>query len=109
MGAISPLRWQVWHFSCKIGATSLVNVTGLLVSSAATADCIVDRANPPKMDTVSTYSRLIDCSFSARKRLLARQKPASATSQINADTDQLNVPPHFQPSKGRVMLIMRSR
>jgi len=26
IGAIDPLRWQSWHFSCKIGAISLANV-----------------------------------------------------------------------------------
>src|SRR5690349_11318778 len=32
---MEPSRWQLWHFSCKMGAMSFANVTGLLVSSAA--------------------------------------------------------------------------
>jgi hypothetical protein len=32
MGAIEPLRWHSWHRACKIGATSLVNVTDLAAS-----------------------------------------------------------------------------
>src|SRR5579864_858755 len=45
MGAIDPTRWHSWHFACKIGATSLANVTDLpagceppsVVASAAIA------------------------------------------------------------------------
>src|SRR5580704_4378016 len=37
IGAIESLRWQFWHFSWKIGAMSLVNVTGLSWSDAPIA------------------------------------------------------------------------
>jgi hypothetical protein len=29
---MEPCRWHSWHRACKIGATSLVNVTGLAAS-----------------------------------------------------------------------------
>jgi hypothetical protein len=40
MGAIWPGRWQVWQFLCKIGRTSLLNVTvgeDVVVSAAMAA------------------------------------------------------------------------
>src|ERR1700680_2244990 len=33
MGAMEPLRWHSWHRACKIGATSLANVTDLLAGA----------------------------------------------------------------------------
>src|SRR5579864_6218205 len=35
MGAIEPFRWHSWQRCCKMGATSLVNVTGLAVAAAS--------------------------------------------------------------------------
>src|SRR5512142_610982 len=35
MGATDPARWQAWHFSWKIGATSLANVGVFGARSAA--------------------------------------------------------------------------
>src|ERR1700689_4654525 len=37
MGAMDPARWHSWHFSWKIGAMSLANVTGLFASGASAA------------------------------------------------------------------------
>src|SRR5260370_16414594 len=36
-GAVSPGRWQVWEFFCKIGGTSLLNVGGGLFGSCPSA------------------------------------------------------------------------
>src|SRR5581483_10173273 len=38
MGAMEPLRWHSWHLAWKMGATSLVNVTGFSVNAAAIKD-----------------------------------------------------------------------
>ena len=35
MGAMEPSRWHSWHCACKIGATSLANVTVAAVGSDA--------------------------------------------------------------------------
>jgi hypothetical protein len=37
IGAIDPGRWQFWHDRSRIGATSLLNVTGLPKSAAYAA------------------------------------------------------------------------
>src|ERR1043166_3664780 len=34
IGATVPGRWQTWQLRCKIGATSLLKVTGALASAA---------------------------------------------------------------------------
>src|SRR5579883_524524 len=36
IGAISPGRWHVWQFFCRIGSTSFVNVTSLVCAPAVT-------------------------------------------------------------------------
>src|ERR1019366_10175695 len=49
IGAISPGRWQVWQFCCRIGRTSLENVAGA-VSAAKAA--VTERARAKEKRSV---------------------------------------------------------
>src|SRR5260370_14074068 len=40
IGAAVPLRWHSSHLACRIGATSLANVTGLVSTFAAMAEAV---------------------------------------------------------------------
>src|SRR5882724_13134881 len=63
MGATSPGRWHSWHFFCRTGRTSLLNVTPLVAAIAAAAArqpasetlMILIRQRPPWRDALGAY------------------------------------------------------
>src|SRR5207302_762048 len=80
MGAICPGRWQSWHFSCKIGAMSFENVTGLVLScpSARRALEVIRKALrtsalTPILDHVPSREFILamTCSLSLAKEFLS--------------------------------------
>src|SRR4029077_18916666 len=50
-GAASPGRWQLWHFFCRIGATSFANV-GAFILPICEERCAVEQTAKRKPRTV---------------------------------------------------------
>src|SRR5579864_7481940 len=67
MGAMESLRWHAWHFSWKIGAMSLVKVTGLAASpevlpGSAAINAAEAASNAP--EAMPTWNlRVMNCSL----------------------------------------------
>src|SRR5215472_4152598 len=80
IGAIDPEWWHSWHFSCKIGATSLANVTAL----AAGAELPLPTSAAIKMpEQISNVAYLMIPPLTVRRNLPTARQFIHANKRVS--------------------------